>query len=102
LLHGARMSFKCGVIKLDEELRFKKTVFRITKGNSLVECVPFRELFANLLPAEENRVAFFVLFPGRSDSYFDRKLSRLIENFSEGIYELPNSEGEFQPIVQNL
>lgn len=40
---------KCGVIKLEEELRFKKTVFRITKGNSLVTCIPFSELFTNLL-----------------------------------------------------
>jgi hypothetical protein len=42
VLHGARMNFKCGVISVDEELRFKKTVFRITKGNSLVSCLPYR------------------------------------------------------------
>jgi hypothetical protein len=63
------MNFKCGVINVDEELRFKKTVFRITKGNSLVSCLPFRDLFTNVLESDQPRVAFFVLFPGRNDSY---------------------------------
>jgi hypothetical protein len=66
------------VINLEEELRFKKTIFRITKGNCLITCVPFREVFTNLLPAEENRVAFYVLFPGGPDSYLDKKIARLI------------------------
>lgn len=46
----SKISYKCGVIKLDEELRFKKTVFRITKGNSLVNCIPFNKIYTNLLP----------------------------------------------------
>jgi V-type H+-transporting ATPase subunit a len=99
---GSHMSFKCGVIGVDEELRFKKTVFRITKGNSVVSCVPFCDLFPHLLPAEEKKVAFFILFPGNVGSYFDRKLSRLIENFSEGVYELPNNEAEFEPFILGL
>lgn len=78
LLHGARMNFKCGIINIEEELRFKKTVFRITKGNSLVTCVPFPQLFENLSDSEKSKVAFFILFPGRNDSYLDKKLTRLV------------------------
>ena len=36
LVVGSKISYKCGVIKLEEELRFKKTIFRITQGNSVV------------------------------------------------------------------
>lgn len=61
----------------------------------MVSCVPFSQLFPHLLPAEETRVAFFVLFPGIVGSYLDTKITRLIENFSEGVYELPTSEAEF-------
>lgn len=52
LVEGSKINYKCGVIKLEDEIRFKKTIFRISKGNSLVQCIPFSDLFDNLLPEE--------------------------------------------------
>jgi hypothetical protein len=92
LSNAAQISMKCGVISKEEELRFKKTVFRITKGNSLLTCVPFSELFTNLLESEQTRVVFYILYPGSRDSYLDQKLTRLIENFSDAKYHLPQTE----------
>ena len=37
-------------------------------------------------------MAFFVLYPGAEGSYLDSKLQRLIENFCEDKYELPQNE----------
>lgn len=44
----ARVSFKTGVIDGSEELRFKKTVFRITKGNCLVHTIHFDDIYESL------------------------------------------------------
>ena len=102
LVTGSKISYQCGVIKLDEEQRFKRTVFRITKGNSLVVCIPFSDLFVSLVAGEENRVVFFVLYPGGADSYLDRKLTKLVENFCQGKYELPENEAQFLSIHTSL
>ena len=43
-----KMSFKTGIIDAVDEIRFKRTVFRITKGNCLIECIHFDEIFEQL------------------------------------------------------
>ena len=40
-----RVSFKTGILNAEDELRFKKTVFRITKGNCLINCIHFDDIF---------------------------------------------------------
>lgn len=97
-----RVHFRCGVIMLEEETRFKKTIFRITKGNSLVNCIPFSTIFDNLLDNEKTKAVFFVLFPGRQESYFESKVTRLVDNFSNKHYELPNSEEGFDPQLKEI
>lgn len=37
----SKVSFKSGVLDGSEEMRFKKTVFRITKGNCLIHTIHF-------------------------------------------------------------
>lgn len=44
-----KVSFKTGVINGNEEIRFKRMVFRITKGNCMIKTIHFDEIFENLL-----------------------------------------------------
>jgi hypothetical protein len=55
-----------------------------------------------LSESEQPRVAFFILFPGRNDSYLEKKLARLIESFGEANYELPAHETEFDKLIEKL
>lgn len=73
-----KVSYKVGVIQAEEELRFKRTIFRITKGNCFVFCIPFSEIFEKLLKDEENKTVFFLLFPGLNGSYLEHKIDKLI------------------------
>lgn len=41
----SKVGFKAGIINITEEIRFKRTIFRITKGNCLVECIHFADIF---------------------------------------------------------
>lgn len=50
----------------------------MTKGNSIVHCIPFDKILDNLILAEQPRVAFFILYPGGADSYLTNKLQKLI------------------------
>ena len=43
-----RVNFKSGVLSADDEMRFKKTVFRITKGNCLITCLHFDDIFDHI------------------------------------------------------
>lgn len=40
-----RINFKAGILRQEEELRMTRTVFRISKGNSLTLFFPFSEIF---------------------------------------------------------
>ena len=44
-----KVSFKTGVIDAKEEIRFKRMVFRITKGNCMIKTIHFDEIFESLL-----------------------------------------------------
>jgi hypothetical protein len=41
----SKVGFRTGIINADDEIRFKRTIFRITKGNCLAECIHFDEIF---------------------------------------------------------
>lgn len=83
------MSFKTGVINAIDEIRFKRTVFRITKGNCLVECIHFSDIFEQLQEDEKNKMTFFVLFPAQQDNYLDRKITKLTQTYCEQTYDIP-------------
>ena len=42
LMGASQLNYRCGVVPLAQEQSLNKTVFRITKGNSILACVPFR------------------------------------------------------------
>ena len=41
----SKVGFRTGIINADDEIRFKRTIFRITKGNCLAECSQFDDIF---------------------------------------------------------
>jgi hypothetical protein len=76
-----KMSFKAGIIDGSDEMRFKRTVFRITKGNCLVECIHFDDIFQGLQETEKTKMVFFVLYPAQQDNYLDRKITKLVQTY---------------------
>lgn len=45
---STKVAFRTGIINADDEIRFKRTIFRITKGNCLAECIHFDDIFEEL------------------------------------------------------
>lgn len=71
---SAKVAFRTGIINADEEIRFKRTIFRITKGNCLAECIHFDDIFEELQESEKIKMVFFVLYPSQGENYFERKI----------------------------
>ena len=78
-------NYLCGVIDKADELRFKKTVFVASKGNSFVVMTSFDELFDDPELSQEirNRDVYYILYPGRKGSVIHKKLNRLVDNYTE-------------------
>ncbi len=38
---------------------------------------------------EDQKLVFFVLYPAQEETYLDRKISRIVQNFSDKDYEFP-------------
>lgn len=47
-------------------------------------------------------MVFFILYPAKEDSYFDRKITRLVQTYSETQYDLPTKTEEFDPKIRSL
>ncbi len=41
----SKVGYKTGILNTKDEIRFKRTIFRITKGNCLIECIHFDDIF---------------------------------------------------------
>jgi V-type H+-transporting ATPase subunit a len=76
------VSYKCGIIKKDEEQRFQRLVFRMSKGNAYTNFVPVDSVYTSNQPEMANKSIFFILFPSRDMLYLESKLDKLIENYS--------------------
>lgn len=78
------VNYLCGVINKEEELRFKKAAFLVSKGNSVLTTVNFTEIFneEGLPDASRNNVVFYLLYPGRKGNTLDRKLLKLMDVYS--------------------
>jgi len=71
---SSKVGFKTGIIKAEEEMRFKRTIFRITKGNCMIETVHFADIFDTLQDIESSKMVFFVIFPAQENNYFEKKI----------------------------
>ena len=71
---SSKVGFKTGIINAEEEMRFKRTIFRITKGNCMIETVHFDDIFDKLQDNESRKVVFFVLFPAQENNYLEKKV----------------------------
>lgn len=96
------VSYKCGIISKDEEQRFQRMVFRMSKGNAYTNFVPVESVYTSELPELANKSVFFVLFPSRDLLYLENKISRLIENYSTEVFDLPQSLEQLNREVQHL
>jgi|JI6StandDraft_1071083.scaffolds.fasta_scaffold01168_5 hypothetical protein len=63
------VSYKCGILIKDEEQRFQRMVFRMSKGNAYTNFVPVESVFSSDLPEMANKSVFFILFPSRDMLY---------------------------------
>lgn len=100
----SHVNFKTGVISAVDEIRFKRTVFRITKGNCIINCIHFDDIFESLhdKEKEDNKMVFFVLFPAHQESYLDKKITRLVTTYCDKQYELPSKNEDFDPLIRSL
>lgn len=64
--------------------------------------VRFDSIFESVPDNEKNKVVFFVLFPAKEQTYFENKLSKLIQTYCESKYDLPTRVDEFENKVKSL
>jgi V-type H+-transporting ATPase subunit a len=63
------VSYKCGIIRKEEESRFQRLVFRMSKGNAFTNFVPVESVYDSDQPEMKHKSVFFILFPSRDIMY---------------------------------
>nr|CAI43262.1 V-ATPase a subunit 6_2 isotype of the V0 sector [Paramecium tetraurelia] len=90
-----------GVIDKEDETRFKRIMFRITKGNAwvnIVDLLPEKQHHQiktqiDLNRAQQPRCLYVVVYPGMNDqSTLKQKLLKVCDSFAKNRIEYPNSQ----------
>ncbi|CAD8150157.1 unnamed protein product [Paramecium octaurelia] len=96
-----------GVIDKEEEVRFKRIIFRVTKGNAWVQIKDLnneqidnsmrKSFHLNQNNASQPRCLFVIVYPGAEESSsFRMKLMKVCDSFNRQRIEYPNSMDEMQ------
>lgn len=59
-------------------------------------------LMGSMLEEEKRKVVFFVVYPGGGSNFLDKKLSKLVENFGGGDYDLPTHEDNYSSTLAQV
>ena len=88
-MQGGLLSSLAGVIDAEDSLRFKRIVFRITKGNNLI-------FMSDIKGEDTPKNAFFIAFQSGEHEYIKNKLKKVCESFQASTYETPYDVREFE------
>lgn len=100
-----------GVISKPDEIRFKRTVFRVTKGNVWINMVDIDEEVLQakdkIIDAKDQhkiiRVVFVVVYPGGFGSnIIKNKLRKICEAFGTANYQFPENSIEYQKSLHDI
>ncbi|CAD8083665.1 unnamed protein product [Paramecium sonneborni] len=100
-----------GVIDKEDENRFKRIMFRITKGNAwvnIVDLLPEKQHHQIKNQIDLNRVSqprclYVIIYPGMNDqSTMKQKLLKVCDSFCKNRIEYPNSEEAMENRLKDL
>ena len=80
-----------GVIKKSDVMRFKRMVFRASRGNALTEIMEIEKPFIDIKTNEMVQKAVFLILYREGDSdALKRRLSRITDSFGGKVFQIPN------------
>ncbi|CAD8117146.1 unnamed protein product [Paramecium sonneborni] len=89
-----------GVILKEDELRFKRIIFRITKGNIHVEIMDIQEHFIQQDKRIVQKCVFMLFYP--CGDLTQKKIQRVIESFSCNKFDIPTSQEQHTQRITSL
>ncbi|CAK83777.1 unnamed protein product (macronuclear) [Paramecium tetraurelia] len=81
-----------GVILKEDEMRFKRIIFRITKGNIHVDIMDIQEHFIQQDRRIVQKCVFMLIYP--NGDLTQKKIQRVIESFSCNKFDIPTSSDQ--------
>eukprot|EP00298_Acanthocystis_sp_HF-20_P007827 c17311_g1_i1.p1 GENE.c17311_g1_i1~~c17311_g1_i1.p1 ORF type:complete len:828 (+),score=288.33 c17311_g1_i1:52-2535(+) len=89
----------CGAIDSEKAELFSRVVFRVSRGNCVVEKSPIGPVQNPNSKLSTDRTAFMVFF---SSSNIEKKVVRAAEAFGASVYHFPDTAGERSQIEKSL
>ena len=79
----------CGTIQKDEQVKFKKMIFRASRGMAYTSFYDLKENTYDYYGNVQNTTVYFVVYPSDLKSLTD-KLTRVADSFMGNRFELPS------------
>ena len=90
-----------GVVEKQDVLRFKRMVFRATRGNSLTLSVDVEQKLHDAKNEEGiEKSVFLILYPGKGGEIIESKLMRICDSFGAHRYNVPKDKAELERAIQ--
>ena len=86
-----------GVIKKSDVQRFKRMVFRASRGNALTEIMEIEKPFIDVKTNEMVEKAVFLILYREGDSdALKKRLGRITDSFGGKVFQIPNNQEEYE------
>ena len=91
------LSSLAGVIDTEDSLRFKRIVFRVTRGNNLIFMKDIKDV-----EGKTPKSVFFIAHQNGEHEYIKNKLKKVCESFQASTYDTPYDVREFESKLHEI
>lgn len=80
MFETSKFRFRALVVDTQDLFKIQKAVYRITRNNTLINQVPYSEIFVPQPGVDlSNKTVMFIFYPSSKEKQLDRKITKLIE-----------------------